>query len=96
MADFTKAELVNLRNLSLALHASAGHLITVPTDGAIQGGADQDATRVAMMAFINPIMQDIVNGIEGRRNERLRRVALACAAYGAAATLALVAMWGAR
>lgn len=58
---FDKAQLVNLRNLSLALHASAGHLITIPTDSAIVGEADQDTIRVAMMALINPIMQDIVN-----------------------------------
>lgn len=58
---FNKSQLVNLRNLSLALHAHAGNLITVPTDGAIAGEADQDQIRVAMMAYLSLIQLNIVN-----------------------------------
>jgi hypothetical protein len=58
---FNKEQLIALRNLSLALHASAGYLITVPTDGAIKGTADQDQIRIAMMAYLSLIELNIVN-----------------------------------
>jgi hypothetical protein len=58
---FDKEKLIALRNLTLALHASAGHLITVPTDGAIAGSADEDEIRISMMAYLSLIQLNIVN-----------------------------------
>ncbi len=61
MATYNKVELTNLRNIALALHASAGFLITIPTDAAINGMADQDQIRLRMMDRMIEIQMDLVH-----------------------------------
>lgn len=50
-----KELLITLRNLALGLHANAGLMITVPTNGAIADTSDPQEIKAAMMAYLTLI-----------------------------------------
>ena len=54
-----KNQLVALRNVALDLHQQAGQAITIPTDGAIAGTADQNVIRASMTPILTQILTDV-------------------------------------
>jgi len=60
-----KDQLVALRNLALDLHLQAGQTITIPTDGAIAGSADQTTIRNEMTPLLTQMLTDISEILTG-------------------------------
>lgn len=54
-----KNELIVLRNIALDLHQQAGQSITIPTDGAIAGSADQNVIRQQLTPILTQILTDV-------------------------------------